>query len=107
MKEKDKYALNYEGNFVGRHVHAIVGKEAQFSILNGGSRGHADYVAEKIKLSLNMHEDLVEKLSKLEDIISGIEADADNKGLDLSEARAWWVDARELLDKLEDQKEAR
>lgn len=54
----------------------------------------------------NVHNDLVQMLNKGEDIISGIEAQADNNGIDLSEARHWWVDARKLLDEIEDQQNA-
>ena len=39
-----------------------------------------------------------EILAKLEDIISGIEAQADNLGIDLEEARHWWQKARRLID---------
>lgn len=59
--------------------------------------------AKEIIKCINSYDDLVKMLTKLEDIISGIEAEADNKGIDLSEARHWWIDARKLLDKIEDQ----
>ena len=39
-----------------------------------------------------------ETLAQLEDIISGIEAQADNLGINLEEARYWWQKARRLLD---------
>jgi len=39
-----------------------------------------------------------ETLVQLEDIISGIEAQADNLGIDLAEARRWWQKARRLID---------
>lgn len=38
-------------------------------------------------------------LSQLEDIISGIEAQADNLGINLEEARCWWQKARRLIDR--------
>jgi transcriptional regulator with XRE-family HTH domain len=38
-------------------------------------------------------------LAQLEDIISGIEADADNLGINLEEARHWWQKARRLMDR--------
>ena len=37
-------------------------------------------------------------LAQLEDIISGIEAQADNLGINLEEARHWWQKARRLID---------
>ena len=37
-------------------------------------------------------------LAQLEDIISGIEAQADNLGINLEEARHWWQKARKLID---------
>ncbi len=37
-------------------------------------------------------------LAQLEDIISGIEAQADNLGVNLEEARCWWQKARRLID---------
>jgi transcriptional regulator with XRE-family HTH domain len=40
-----------------------------------------------------------ETLAQLEDIISGIEAQADNLGIDLEEARHWWQKARRLIDR--------
>ena len=36
-------------------------------------------------------------LRKLEDVISGIEAEADNAGIDLEEARHWWREAAKIL----------
>ena len=39
-----------------------------------------------------------ETLTQLEDIISGIEAQADNLGINLEEARCWWQKARRLID---------
>ena len=38
-------------------------------------------------------------LVQLEDIISGIEAEADNLGLNLEEVRHWWQEARRLIDR--------
>ena len=38
-------------------------------------------------------------LAQLEDIISGIEAEADNLGINLEEARHWWQEARRLIDR--------
>ena len=38
-------------------------------------------------------------LAQLEDIISGIEAQADNLGINLEEARHWWQKARSLIDR--------
>ena len=38
-------------------------------------------------------------LAQLEDIISGIEAQADNLGINLEEARHWWQKARRLMDR--------
>lgn len=40
-----------------------------------------------------------ETLVQLEDIISGIEAQADNLGIDLEEARHWWQKVRRLIDR--------
>jgi transcriptional regulator with XRE-family HTH domain len=40
-----------------------------------------------------------EALARLEDIISGIEAQADNMGINLEEARHWWQKARRLIDR--------
>lgn len=40
-----------------------------------------------------------ETLAQLEDIISGIEAQADNRGINLEEARCWWQKARRLMDR--------
>lgn len=39
-----------------------------------------------------------EILAQLEDIISGIEAHADNLGINMEEARHWWQKARRLID---------
>ena len=39
-----------------------------------------------------------EILAQLEDIISGIEAQADNLGINMEEARHWWQKARRLID---------
>ena len=51
-------------------------------------------------------EDLYRLLLEGEDIISGLEAQADNAGLDLVEAREWWIRARKLLDSISGEKEA-
>lgn len=40
-----------------------------------------------------------ETLAQLEDIISGIEAQADNLGINMEEARHWWQKARRLIDR--------
>lgn len=40
-----------------------------------------------------------EALARLEDIISGIEAQADNLGINIEEARHWWQKARRLMDR--------
>ena len=40
-----------------------------------------------------------ETLAQLEDIISGIEAQADNLGINMEEARHWWQKARRLMDR--------
>lgn len=40
-----------------------------------------------------------ETLAQLEDIISGIEAQADNLGINMEEARCWWQKARRLIDR--------
>ena len=45
--------------------------------------------------------ELLQKLKMSEEIISGIEAEADNKGIDLSEARAWWLKAQAIIAKAE------
>ena len=45
--------------------------------------------------------ELLAVLKKLEDIISGIEAEADNLGTDLSEARYWWKKAGDVIYKAE------
>jgi hypothetical protein len=49
----------------------------------------------------NNHYELLEALKQLEDVISGIEAEADNLGVDLSEARYWWVKAQAIINKAE------
>ena len=41
-----------------------------------------------------------ETLVQLEDIVSGIEAQADNLGINMEEARYWWQKARKLIDKM-------
>ena len=38
-------------------------------------------------------------LAQLEDIISGIEAQADNLGINMEEARCWWQKARRLINR--------
>ena len=43
--------------------------------------------------------ELLETLKSGEDIISGLEAEADNAGIDLSEVRAWWQKAGNLIAK--------
>ena len=43
-------------------------------------------------------EKLLEILKEGEDIISGLEAEADNAGLDLAEARSWWKKARQIIE---------
>ena len=53
-----------------------------------------------------MLDDLYNILIEGEDIISGLEAQADNAGLDLVEAREWWIRARKLLDSISGEKEA-
>lgn len=40
-----------------------------------------------------------ETLAQLEGIISGIEAQADNLGINMEEARHWWQKARRLIDR--------
>lgn len=40
-----------------------------------------------------------ETLAQLEDIISGIEAQADNLGINMEEARCWWQKARRLINR--------
>ena len=50
-------------------------------------------------------DDLYDLLLEGEDIISGLEAQADNAGIDLAEARAWWVRARKLIDSISKEKE--
>ena len=40
-----------------------------------------------------------EMLARLEDIIGGIEAQADNLGISMEEARHWWQKARKLIDR--------
>ena len=40
-----------------------------------------------------------ETLAQLEDVISGIEAEADNLGINMEEARYWWQKARKLIDR--------
>ena len=42
--------------------------------------------------------EILKTLEQGEDIISGIEAQADNLGVDLEEARHWWRKARKLID---------
>lgn len=42
--------------------------------------------------------EILKTLEQGEDIISGIEAQADNRGIDLEEARYWWRKARKLID---------
>ena len=41
---------------------------------------------------------LLEILKEGEDIISGLEAEADNAGLDLVEVRSWWKKARQIIE---------
>ena len=53
-----------------------------------------------------MLDDLYNILIEGEDIISGLEAQADNAGLDLVAAREWWIRARKLLDSISGEKEA-
>ncbi len=43
---------------------------------------------------------LLKILAEGEDIISGIEAQADNAGIDLDEARMWWIRAKKLVDSI-------
>lgn len=47
--------------------------------------------------------DLLILLKGGEDIISGLEAAADNAGVDLAEVRGWWTMARKLIDKIENE----
>lgn len=41
-------------------------------------------------------------LKKGEDIISGLEADCDNAGINSEEARWWWTDVQRLIQRVED-----
>ena len=43
--------------------------------------------------------ELLECLKQGEDIISGLEAQADNAGIDIIEVRAWWQEAGRLIQK--------
>ena len=43
-------------------------------------------------------EKLLEILKEGEDIISGLEAEADNAGLALAEVRSWWKKARQMIE---------
>ena len=55
--------------------------------------------AEFIVKAVNAHYELVEALRKGEDIISGLEAQADNAGINLEEVRHWWQSAKQALEK--------
>jgi hypothetical protein len=44
---------------------------------------------------------LLKHLKEGEDIISGLEAEADNAGVDMLEARDWWRDSEPLIEKAE------
>jgi hypothetical protein len=44
---------------------------------------------------------LLEHLRMGEEIISGLEAEADNAGIDMAEARAWWCKAEAIIAKAE------
>lgn len=48
------------------------------------------YSREEILRSVNTHEKLLAALKQGENIISGLEAQAENAGLDLEEVRWWW-----------------
>jgi hypothetical protein len=43
--------------------------------------------------------ELLEALTSGEDIISGLEAECDNLGVDLSEVRQWWIKAESIIAK--------
>lgn len=95
--------LSDEDSYSGKDLLDAEDVGAEQAVANGN----------RIAKRYNMHDvlvktvsDLKEMLDKGEDIISGIEAEADNKGIDLTEARHWWVDARKLLDEIEDQQNA-
>ena len=42
-----------------------------------------------------------ELLKEGEDIVSGLEAEADNAGIDLQEVRRWWQRARQAIEEVE------
>ena len=44
---------------------------------------------------------LLNLLKEGEDIVSGLEAEADNAGVNLEEARWWWQRARKLIEEAE------
>ena len=70
---------------------------AQIGIWGCKTEGEAEANALLISKAPTMYE----MLTKVEDIISGMEAEADNKGIDLKEARQWWIKVNELLKEIE------
>ena len=48
-----------------------------------------------------MNSRLLELLKEGEDIVSGLEAEADNTGIDLQEVRRWWQRARQAIEEVE------
>ena len=49
---------------------------------------------------------ILELLKEGEDIVSGLEAEADNAGLDLTEVRWWWQRASQAINREENNGEA-
>lgn len=101
IKAKNNYIYDQDGKVIAVTYMCALRHDKRGGLIDDTS---AKTNAAEIEKRYNAYGDLVKALSGLEDIISGIEAQADNKGIDLSEARHWWVDARKLLDKLEDEK---
>ena len=79
------------------------GIETETWVAVGSELGHLAYChetnAEFIVRACNCHGELVAVLEQLEDIISGVEAQADNSGIDMREARAWWIMASDIMKK--------
>lgn len=61
----------------------------------GGCEANAEYI---VRME-NCFEELVAILKEGSDIISGLEAELDNAGIDMAEARDWWRRADDLLAK--------
>jgi hypothetical protein len=82
-----------------------LGSYGQYTIVRRD--GYAGRIASKelsqyVVNAANYFPKAIELLESLEDIISGIEAEADNLGINMSEARWWWQDAHKFLNKLKE-----